>query len=157
MGITELRSYEYDGMPEHGHQHPRYNFRANPLDALVARHWTWKDYGPGRTGVSLTKATVDQPVRLFDGDDDRSLPENRCLKGCKQQWHLGYLGHQPQKTDWAVRVPGIFRLRMVALTSAYQWQCQREATVGEPVGWQQERYQLLAQTCNQGIVCAHGG
>jgi hypothetical protein len=43
-----------------------------------------------------------------------------------------------------------------ALATAYRRPCEREAVGGEAVGWQRWRRQLLAQTRDQGIVCAQG-
>ena len=88
---------------------------------MVVRQWTRKDCGPGRKVVFLTKATVDRPAQSFDDYGDRNLPENCRLKIRKQQWDLG---HPPQKTDRAVRVPVTFTLRMVASTNAFRWQCE---------------------------------
>ena len=43
------------------------------------------------------------------------------------------------------------------ISVAYRRQCEREATGGEPVGWQRWRRQLLEQTRDQVIVFAQGG
>ena len=47
-------------------------------------------------------------------------------------------------------------LRRFALATAYRLPCEREATGGEPVGWQRWRRQLLEQNRDQVIVCAQG-
>jgi hypothetical protein len=112
-----------------------------------------KDYGPGGKTVLLTNAPVEQPLQVFDDYDDRSLIENCCIKEAKQQWDLG---HPPQKTERAVRVHVVFTLLMFALATAYRLECEREATGGEPVGWQRWRRQLLEQTREQVIVFAQG-
>ena len=110
--------------------------------------------GRGGKTVFLTNAPVDQPLRPFNDYDDRSLIENCCIKEAKQQWDLG---HPPQKTERAVRVHVVFTLLMFALATAYRLQCEREATGGEPVGWQRWRRQLLEQSRNKVIVFAQGG
>ena len=120
---------------------------------MVVRKWHGRDYGPGGKTVFLTNASVQQPLRPFDDDDDRSLIEHCCIKETKQQWDLG---HPPQKTERAVRVHVVFTLLMFALATAYRLLCEQEATGGEPVGWQRWRRQLLQQTRDQVIVFAQG-
>jgi hypothetical protein len=64
-------------------------------------HMEGAGHGPEGTTVLLTDASVQQPVRPFDDDDDRSLIENRCTEEAKQPCELG---HPPQKSERAVRV-----------------------------------------------------
>jgi hypothetical protein len=47
-------------------------------------------------------------------------------------------------------------LLMFALATAYRLQGEREATGGEPVGWQRWRRQLLEQNRDKMIVFAQG-
>jgi len=119
----------------------------------VVRQWQGKDDGPGGNTVFLTKARVEQPLPPFDAADDRSLMEHCCIKEAKQPWDLG---HPPQKTARAVRVHVLLTLLLFALATAYRRPCEREATGGEPVGWQRWRRQLLEQNRDQVIVCAQG-
>jgi hypothetical protein len=141
------------GPPEQARQANRRDFQANPINAVVVRKWSGKDYGPGGKTVFLTNAPVEKPLRVFDDYDDRSLIENCCIKEAKQQWELG---HPPQKNDRAVRVHVVFTLLMFALATVYRLQCEREAMGGEAVGWQRWRRQLWEQTREQVIVFAHG-
>jgi hypothetical protein len=153
VGIPGLTTYDQYGTPEHERHARRRDFQANPINAVVVRQWQGKDYGPGGKTVFLTNAPVDQPLRPFDDYDDRSLIENCCIKEAKQQWDLG---HPPQKNDRAVRVHVVFTLLLFALATAYRLQCEREATGGEPVGWQRWRRQLLEQSRDHVIVFAQG-
>lgn len=153
VGLTGLTTYDQYGTPEHARHANRRDFQANPLNAVVVRKWQGKEYGPGGKTVFLTNAPVAKPLQVFDDYDDRSLIENCCIKEAKQQWDLG---HPPQKTARAVRVHVLFTLLMFALATAYRLQCEREATGGEPVGWQRWRRQLLEQTRDQVIVFAQG-
>jgi hypothetical protein len=150
-GITGLTTYDQYGTPEHGRQHHRRDFEANPIHAVVVRRWQGRDYGPGGTTVFLTNASVQQPLHPFDDDDDRSLIENCGIKEAKQQWDLG---HPPQKTGRAVRVHVVFTFLMFALATAYRLRCEQAAMAAEPVGWQRWRRQLLEQTRDKIIVCA---
>jgi Transposase DDE domain len=153
VGITALTTYDQYGTPEHGRHAHRRDFQGNLINAVVVRRWHGRDYGPGGKTVFLTNAAVAKPLLPFDDYDDRSLIENCCIKEAKQQWDLG---HPPQKTERAVRVHVMFTLLLFALTTAYRLQCEREATGGEPVGWQRWRRQRLEQTREQVIVFAQG-
>ena len=121
VGIAGLTTYDQYGTPEHGRHHYRRDFEPNPINAVVVRQWHGKDYGPGGKTVFLTNASVEEPLRPFDDDDDRSLIENCCIKEAKQQWDLG---HPPQKTGRAVRVHVVFTLLMFALATAYRLRCE---------------------------------
>jgi hypothetical protein len=151
VGITGLTTYDQYGTPEHGRYANRRDFQANHINAVVVRKWQGKEYGLGGKTVFLTNASVAKPLLPFDDYDDRSLIENCCIKEAKQQWDLG---HPPQKTDRGVRVHVVLTLLMFALATAYRLQCEREATGGEPVGWQRWRRQLLEQTRDKVIVFA---
>jgi Transposase DDE domain len=153
VGITGLTTYDQYGTPEHGRAHNRRDFQPNLINAVVVRKWNGHEYGLAGKTVFLTNASVQQPLRPFDDDDDRSLIENCCIKESKQQWSLQ---HPPQKTARAVRVHVMFTLLMFALATAYRWQCEQEDTGGEPVGWQRWRRQLLEQTRDLVIVFAQG-
>src|SRR6266498_515967 len=153
VGMTALTTDDPYGTLEHGCQANRRDFQANPINGVVVRQWQGKDEGPGGKTVFLTNAPVDKPLRVFDEDDDRSLIENCCIKEAKQPWELG---HPPQKHARAVPVHVMLTLLMFALATAYRLPCEREATGGEPVGWQRWRRQLLEQTREQVIVFAQG-
>jgi hypothetical protein len=153
VGITALTTSDQYGTPEHGRHANRRDFQANPINAVVVCKWQGKDYGPGGNTVFLTNAPVDQPLRPFDDDDDRSLIEHCGIKAAQQPWELG---HPPQKTERAMRVHVMFTLLMFALATAYRLPCEREATAGEAVGWQRWRRQVLEQTRDKVIVFAQG-
>jgi hypothetical protein len=152
-GITGLTTYDQYGTPEHGRHHDRRDVEPNPINAVVVRQWHGKDDGPGGNTVFLTNASVEEPVRPFDDDADRSLIENCCIKEAKQPWDLG---HPPQKTGRAVRVHGVFTLRMFVLATAYRLRCEQTELGAESVGWQRWRRQLLEHTRDQIIVFAQG-
>jgi hypothetical protein len=153
VGITGLVTYDQYGTPEHGRAHNRRDLQPNLINAVVVRQWNGHEYGPAGKTVFLTNASVKQPLRPFDDDDDRSLIENCCIKETKQQWSLQ---HPPQKTGRAVRVHVLCTLLLFALATAYRGQCEREDTGGEPVGWRRWRRQLLEQTRDLVIVFAQG-
>jgi hypothetical protein len=151
VGITGLTTYDPYGTPEHGRQHHRRDFEANPIHAVVVRRWQGKDDGPGGNTVFLTNASVQPPLHPFDDDDARRLIEHCCIKEATHQWDLG---HPPQKTGRAVRVHVVCTFLMCALATASRLRCEQAALGAEPVGWQRWRRQLLAQTRDKIIVCA---
>ena len=153
VGITGLTTYDQDGTPEHGRHHHRRDFEPNPIHAVVVRTWNGHEYGPGGKTVFLTNASVQQPLHLFDDDDERSLIENCCIKEAKQPWDLG---HSPQKTGRAVRVHVVFTVLMCALATASRLPCEQAEVRAEPVGWQRWRRQLLEQTRDKVIVFTEG-
>ena len=153
VGIPGLTTYDQYGTPEHGRQQHRRDFQPHPINAVVVRQWRGKDYGPGGKTVFLTNASVAKPLQPFDDYDERSLIENCCIKDAKQPWELS---HPPHKSDRAVRVHVLFTRLLCALATAYRRQCAREATGGEPVGWQRWRRPLLEQTRANVIVFAQG-
>jgi hypothetical protein len=153
VGITGLTTYDQYGTPEHARHATRRDFQAHLINAVVVRTWQGKDSGPGGKTVFLTNARVEQPLQPVDDDDDRSLIEHCGIKEAKQPWDLG---HPPQKTERAVRVPVLLTLLRFALATAYRLPCEREATGGEPVGWQRWRRQLLEQNRDKVIVVAQG-
>jgi hypothetical protein len=153
VGGTGLTTDDQYGTPAHARHRHRRDFHANPLNAVVVRKWHGREYGPGGKTVFLTHAPVEQPLRPFDDDDNRSLIENCCIKEAKQQWELS---PPPQKTARGVRVHVLFTLLMFTLATAYRLQGEQEAAGSEPVGWQRWRRQVLEQTRDLVLVFAQG-
>jgi hypothetical protein len=133
VGIAGLTTGDQYGTPEHGRSHYCRDFEPSPIHAVVVRQWHGKDYGTGGKTVFLTNAAVEEPLRPFGDDDDRSLMENCCIKEAIQPWELG---PPPQKTGRAVRVHVVFTLLMFALATAYRLRCEQAELGAEPVGWQ---------------------
>jgi hypothetical protein len=82
----------------------------------VVRTWHHRDDGPAGTTVFLTHASVAQPWRPFDDDDERRLIEHCGIKERTQQWSLK---HPPQNTARAVRVHVMCTWLMFAVATAY--------------------------------------
>jgi hypothetical protein len=153
VGLTSLTTADQDGTPEQARHAHRRAVQANPLNAVVVRQGPSTDYGPGGKTVVLTNAAGQRPVPPFADADDRRRMEHGCLKEAKQPWDLG---HPPQQTARAVRVPGVFTLLLCALATASRLERAREARGGAPVGWQRWRRQLREQTREQVIGFAQG-
>jgi hypothetical protein len=152
-GITGLTTDEPYGTPAPGRDHNRRDVQSQAIHAVVVRKWHGRDAGPGGKTVLLTNASVQPPLQPFDDDDDRRLIDNGCSNEATQPWAVG---HPPQNTARAVRVPGVLTVLMCALATASRLQCAPEATAGEPVGWPRWRRQLLEQSRDDVIVFAQG-
>jgi hypothetical protein len=153
VGITGLTTDAQEGTAEHGRHAKRRDCQGNRINAVVVRTWHGRDAGPRGKPVFRTKASVETPLQPFDADDERRRIEHGGIKAAKQPWALG---HPPQQTARAVRVHVLFTLLLFALAPAYRLPGEREATGGEPIGWQRWRRQLLEPTRNQVIVFAQG-
>jgi hypothetical protein len=136
----------------HRRQATRRDFPANPLKAVVVRPASGRDDGPGGQTVFVTNASVATPWPPFDDAAARRLLENGGIQDAKQPWDLG---PPPPKHARAVRVPVACTRRRFAWATAAPGPCARDV-LGEPVGWQRWRRQLLGQTRAQVIVLAPG-
>ena len=153
VGIAGLTTADQYGTAEHGRQHNRRDLQAHSITAVVVRQWQGRDDGPGGNTVFLTNASIRQPLKPCDDDDDRRLLEHCCIKEAKQPW---VLGHPPQKTARGVRVPVLVTFLMFALATAYRLPCEHAAIGGELVGCQRWRRQLVEQTRDLVIGFAQG-
>jgi hypothetical protein len=154
VGITGLTPSDPYGAPEHGRHHHRRDCQPTPIPAVVVRQGNGHESGPAGKTVFLTHASVPQPLRPFDDDDDRRLSEHGCSKERTQPWSLK---PPPQKTARAVRVHVLFTVRRCALATAYRRQGEQEARGEEPVGWQRWRRHLLEQPRDLVLVFAEAG
>lgn len=151
VGLTGLSTEAQEGTPEPGRHHHRRDVEAHPLHAVVVRPWHGRDDGPGGTPVCLTQASVQPPWHPCDDADDRRLLEHCGSTAAKHPWNLG---HPPQNTGRAVRVPVLCTFLRWALATAYRRRCAPAAGRAEPMGWPRWRRQLLEPTRDQGIVLA---
>lgn len=122
VGIAGLTSYDQYGTPEHTKTRNRKDFAGNPINAVIVRRWENRTFATGGT-VYLTNGPVDNPFAPFDDYDWRSVIENGLFREAKQPWHLE---HSPQKNEAGVVVHVFFTLMVMALTTAYRLQSQRE-------------------------------
>jgi hypothetical protein len=75
------------------------------------------------------------------------------MKAAKPPWELG---HPPQQTARAGRVPGVVTLLLFALATASRLPCEQDATGTAPVGWQRWRRPLLEHTRTKVLILAQG-
>lgn len=118
MGIEGLISYDQYGSEAHNREN-RFgkDFKANPLNVVMVTKWKGQDYQVGKEKVFLTSLPVDDPLRIIDGYDLRSLIENTTFRELKQGWLVGAV---PKKTQAAVTSHIFLTLSMYNMTNAYR-------------------------------------
>jgi hypothetical protein len=124
VGIEGLLSYDEYGDGEHIKRKNRKDFQANPINAVVVKTWDNKPSGV----VYLTNQQVSQPMKVFQGYDERSLLENTCFREIKQSLHLE---HPPQKNERGVLVHSFLVMWVLALTTAYRIEMKQIESVHE--------------------------
>ena len=122
VGIDGLTTYDQYGTPEHTKTRNRKDFAGNPINAVVVSRWENRTFAKGGT-VYLTNGPVDNPFAPFDDYDWRSVIENGLFREAKHPWHLK---NSPQKNEAGVVVHVFFTLMVMALTTAYRLESQRE-------------------------------
>jgi len=85
VGISGLTSAGfYDELGSGSHEN-RNGFRPNTINAVVVLHDPYKENNPNiKTMVILTNGSVEKPLEIYDGYDDRSEIENSLFKESKQ-------------------------------------------------------------------------
>jgi hypothetical protein len=125
VSIPALTSYDSYGEAEDTHYAHRRDYVGNPINAVVVRRWENRVPKGGGT-VYLTNGAVDDPFRIFDTYDWRSVIENGIFKEGKHPWHLLRF---PKRTQAAVIVHCHFTLLVMGLTTAFRlWQAQSVST-----------------------------
>jgi hypothetical protein len=115
VGSTGLTTAAPDGTAAQGRDANRRACEANPRNAGGGRQWHGRDDGPWGKPVCLTNASGQQPWRPFAAEAARRLI---AIGGLKDPTPPGDLGHPPQNTERAVRVPGVCTLLMCARAPA---------------------------------------
>lgn len=143
VGIAQLRSYEQYGDADHVAGANRRDFVGHPLNAVVVTEWEGTTYPRGEEPVFLSSLPVDQPLRVLDLYDLRSLIENTAFRELKQGWCLE---NYPQKTAAAVR--GHVFLTMVTFTLAHAFRTAQ----GQKLAGHGVRRQRAEQSVPQVVV-----
>jgi len=123
VGIQEVVSYDQYG--EEGFSKDRYkkSFRPHKINTVVVVEWEGKNYGRDSWVTYLTNMKVNNPIKVFDEYDERSIIENSLFKEAKQGW---FIKHAPQKTEKALYIHSLFTLAVFALTNAYRRSREQE-------------------------------
>ena len=124
VGIKGVVSYDQYGVEGFARDRYKRSFRPHKINTVVVVEWEGKNYGRENWVVYLTNMRVDNPLKVFDEYDERSIIENSLFKEAKQGW---FIKHAPQKTERALGVHIFFTLAVFALTNAYRrWSEERE-------------------------------
>ena len=127
-GVKGLLSYDQFGEEEHRRIKGRKDFKANPINGVMAFRWDGKEYDPGKEKVFLTNLSVSGPMKMIEQYDLRSEIENQGFRELKQGYHLL---KYPQKMLSAVRAHAVLTLIIDSLVNAYKSkQGQRLAHLG---------------------------
>jgi hypothetical protein len=125
VGIQGLTSAGFYGELASGSHQNRKDFVANPINAVVVLHDPYKENNPNsKTMVILTNDSVNKPLKVYDGYDERSEIENSLFREVKQGW---FIQHPPRNTIDGFRAHVYLTIITMALTSAFQaWMEQQE-------------------------------
>lgn len=125
VGLSALTSYDSYGEAEDTQYAHRRDYVGQPINAVVVRRWENRIPKGGGT-VYLTNGEVNDPFRIFDTYDWRSVIENGIFKEGKHPWHLLRF---PKRTEAAVVVHCFFTLLVMGLCTAFRlWQAHVATT-----------------------------
>jgi hypothetical protein len=140
IGVEGLNTYDQYGDEEHAKKKNRKNFKANPINGVMVIKFRDKTYPAGKEPVFITDLPVDNPLKILDKYDLRSLIENQGFRELKQGWHINKF---PAKKENAVRAHTILTLLIYAINAAYQTE-QGQETVRKGIRrLRREDYQSL--------------
>lgn len=123
VGIKGLTTYSQYGEEEHKKRRYKKDFRANPINCVMVTRWDGKEYPPGKEKVFITSLPIEDPLKIIDSYDLRSLIENIGFRELKQGWKIG---HFPMKTENAVCSHTLLTLVMYSLNACFQTKMGRD-------------------------------
>lgn len=153
VGITGLTSAGFYGPLGSGSHENRNDFVPNPINAVVVLHDPYKENNPNSdTLVILTNASVEKPLKIYDGYDARSEIENGVFREAKQAWFI----ERPARNNAdAFRAHVYLTLVTMALTTAFQtWMDQQDklAKQGQQTGIRKFREKVRQENGNKLII-----
>ena len=92
-------------------------FKPKLVNAVVVMRWDGAPKDAEKEVVFLTTAPVDDPFKVLDAYDRRSLIENTCNREAKERW---FLEHHPKRSEAAVRVHTYFVFTCMALVASFR-------------------------------------
>jgi hypothetical protein len=153
VGIEALTSAGFYGELGSGSHENRKDFVANPINAVVVLHDPYKENNPNSdTMVILTNGSVDKPIRIYDGYDDRSEIENGLFREAKQAW---FIERPPRNNADAFRAHVYLTLVVMALTTAFQtWMDKQDKLEqkGQETGIRKFREKVKEENGNKLII-----
>lgn len=153
VGIQGLTSAGFYGPLGSGSHENRNDFAPNPINAVVVLYDPYKENNPNSdTLVILTNASVEKPLKVYDGYDARSEIENGVFREAKQAWFI----ERPARNNAnAFRAHVYLTLVTMALTTTFQtWMDQQDklAEQGQQTGIRKFREKVKQENGNKLIV-----
>jgi hypothetical protein len=116
FGIENLRIWDEYNNPENTIHKNSKKFLPDGLNAVVITEWKDKTFN-GNEPVLLTSLPVDEPLKIDELYDSRSLIENTGNRELKQAWNLK---NSPQKTENALKAHVFMTLIGFSLCHAFR-------------------------------------
>jgi hypothetical protein len=153
VGIKGLTTAGFYGELGSGSHENRNDFVPNPINAVVVLHDPYKANNPNSdTLLILTNGSVQKPLTVYDGYDERSEIENGLFREAKQAWFI----QRPTRNNAdAFRAHAFLTLIMMALTTAFRvWMDQQDklARKGQETGIRKFREKVKQDNGNKLIV-----
>lgn len=117
IGIKGLASYDHYGETAQKKLKNKKDFQGKPINVVMVLRWKKKVYKRGEERVYLTSLAVNEPLKIFDKYELRSLIENRGFRELKQGWKLGKI---PMKKEQSVRSHALLTLTIYSLNACFQ-------------------------------------
>lgn len=153
-GIEGLTSAGFYGERGSGSHENRKDFVPNPLNAVVVLGDPFKRNNPkSDTMVILTNGDVKKnPLRTYDGYDERSEIENGMFREGKQAW---FLQRPAENTEASFRAHVYLTIATIALTTAFRtWMDDEEDKdkQGKETGIRKYRERIRRENGNKLII-----
>jgi hypothetical protein len=149
-GLTSAGFYGPLGSGSHENSK---DFMANPINAVVVLDDPYKKNNPdSKTMVILTNGPVDNPLRVYDGYDERSEIENSMFREAKQAW---FIERPPRNTAAAFRAHAYLTILTMALTTAFREWMDRQSrleSTGQDTGIRKFREKVKEENGNKLII-----
>ncbi len=157
VGIEGLTSAGFYGPLGSGSHENSKNFSPNPINAVVVLHDPYKKNNPNvDTLVILTNASVEKPLKTYDGYDARSEIENSVFREAKQAW---FIQRAARNNIDAFRAHAYLTILMMALTAAFQTWMDKQDKLnreGRETGIRKFRERVKQENGNKLIIFDEG-
>ena len=157
VGIEGLTSAGFYGPLGSGSHENSKTFSPNPINAVVVLHDPYKENNPNvDTMVILTNASIEKPLKVYDGYDARSEIENSVFREAKQAW---FIQRAARNNIDAFRAHAYLTILMMALTAAFQTWMDKQDTLnrgGRETGIRKFRERVKQENGNKLIIFYEG-
>lgn len=149
-GLTSAGFYSEHGSGSHEN---RKDFISNPINAVVVLNDPYKENNPNiDTLVILTNGSVNKPLKVYDGYDDRSEIENSVFREAKQSW---FIERPAKNTAQSFRAHVYLTIITMALTTAFRTWLESQDKLeqeGKETGIRKYREQIRQENKDKLII-----